>query len=75
MDDEDRRVLDKKWDKVHLKIKDKNPDFVEPAIPFRSSCLIKDFNPLYAVSRCQYANMPRSMTKKSSLQPDLFRKH
>jgi len=48
MDDEDRRVLDKKWDKVHLKIKDKNPDFVEPAIPFRSSCLIKDFNPLYA---------------------------
>jgi len=47
-DEEDRKNLDKKWEKLHQKIKLKNPDFEEPAVPFKSSNLIRDFNQLYA---------------------------
>ena len=48
-DDDDRKALDKKWEKCNEKIKkQQDPNFVEPAIPFRSSCLIKDFNELYS---------------------------
>jgi serine/threonine-protein phosphatase 2A regulatory subunit B' len=47
-DEEDRKNLDKKWDKLNSKIKEKNPDFEEPSIPFQSSNLIKDFNELYS---------------------------
>jgi serine/threonine-protein phosphatase 2A regulatory subunit B' len=47
-DEEDRKTLDKKWEKVNAKIKSKQPDFIEPDIPFRSNNLIKDFNHLYA---------------------------
>ena len=46
-DDEERKAMDKKWDKVVMKIKQKDDTFVEPALPFRSSTLIKDFNDLY----------------------------
>ena len=47
-DDEDRKSLDKKWEKLHAKIKSKQADFEEPPIPFRSTNLIRDFNELYA---------------------------
>jgi len=46
-DEEERKAMDKKWDKVVMKIKSKDDTFVEPALPFRSSALIKDFNDLY----------------------------
>jgi len=47
-DDEDRKNLDKKWEKLNEKIKKNNPDFKEPNYPFKSSMLIKDFNDLYS---------------------------
>ena len=47
-DEEDRKSLDKKWEKVNDKVKTKHPDFVEPKIPFKSNDLIRDFNSLYA---------------------------
>lgn len=47
-DDEDRKALDKKWDKLNQKIKSSNAGFTEPAIPFSSANLIRDFNGLYA---------------------------
>ena len=47
-DEEDRKNLDKKWEKLNAKIKVKSPDFAEPDVPFKSSNLIRDFNELYA---------------------------
>ena len=47
-DPDDRSNLDKKWEKLNGKIKSKNPDFVEPPLPFQPNHLIKDFNYLYA---------------------------
>lgn len=41
-------MLDKKWEKVHAKVKAQYPDFVEPDYPFKSSNLIREFNELYA---------------------------
>jgi serine/threonine-protein phosphatase 2A regulatory subunit B' len=46
-DEEDRRTLDKKWEKLNAQIKQKHPDFKEPNYPFKSSNLIKEFNDLY----------------------------
>jgi len=40
--------MDKKWDKLHAKLKASDATFVEPHGPFRSCSLIKDFNELYA---------------------------
>ena len=47
-DTEDRASMDKKWEKLNASISKGNPTFQEPAIPFRSSNLIKDFNMLYS---------------------------
>jgi len=47
-DDDDRKNLDKKWEKLNEKIKKQSPDFAEPNFPFKSSNLIKDFNDLYS---------------------------
>lgn len=47
-DEEERQALDKKWGKLHAKIKARQPDFEEPNYPFRSSNLIREFNDLYA---------------------------
>ena len=47
-DEEERKALDKKWEKVQNKIKAKHADYEEPNYPFRSANLIKDFNELYA---------------------------
>jgi serine/threonine-protein phosphatase 2A regulatory subunit B' len=46
-DDEERNTLDKKWDRLNQKIKAQVSGFVEPALPFRDTSLIRDFNPLY----------------------------
>lgn len=46
--EEDRIQLDKKWDKLNNKLKQKDPQFVEPNIPFKANNVIKDFNFLYA---------------------------
>ena len=48
LDDEDRKKLDQKWNKLNAMIKENNADFEEPSYPFKSSNLIKDFNELYA---------------------------
>jgi len=40
--------MDKKWEKLNTKIKQKHADYEEPNVPFRSSNLIRDFNELYA---------------------------
>ena len=40
--------MDKKWEKLNLKIKAKQADYEEPVIPFKSCNLIKDYNDLYA---------------------------
>ena len=47
MDEEDRKSLDKKWEKLNLKLKGTDAAFEEPLYPFKSSQLIKDFNNLY----------------------------
>ena len=47
-DDEDRKQLDKKWDKLNASLKQKVPGYVEPNMPFKSNTLIRDFNELYA---------------------------
>lgn len=46
-DEDERKNLDRKWEKLNAKIKEKHGDFDEPKIPFKSSNLIKDFNDLY----------------------------
>ena len=40
--------MDKKWDKLNNKLRQKDPQFVEPNVPFRANNVIKDFNFLYA---------------------------
>jgi serine/threonine-protein phosphatase 2A regulatory subunit B' len=47
-DEDDRKMLDKKWDALNDKIKKGNHAYEEPPIPFRSGTLIRDFNGLYA---------------------------
>jgi len=45
--DADRKELDSKWDKIDKSIKDSDPTYVKPKIPFKSDSLICDFNELY----------------------------
>ena len=40
--------MDTKWAKLNDKIKGNDPTFVEPALPFDSKIVIKDYNQLYA---------------------------
>ena len=40
--------MDKKWEKVNEKVKQANPNFEEPDLPFDSRIVIKDYNFLYA---------------------------
>ena len=40
--------MDKKWDNLNNQLRNKDPAFVPPSIPFKSCNLIKDFNNLYA---------------------------
>lgn len=46
--EEDRVQLDRKWDKLNTKLKYKDPNYVEPNVPFKPDNVIKDFNFLYA---------------------------
>ena len=47
-DEEDRKQLDKRWNKLNASLKQKNQNYIEPALPFKSNALIRDFNDLYA---------------------------
>ena len=47
-DEDERKNLDKRWEKLNTKIKQKQPDFKEPEVPFISRNLIRDYNDLYA---------------------------
>jgi hypothetical protein len=55
-DDEDRKNFDKKWERLHLKLRQQDGGFNEPdgkllsikhLVPFKQSTLIRDFNDLY----------------------------
>ena len=46
-DEDDRKNFDSKWEKINSQIKTKDPGFVEPNYPFKSSELIRDYNELY----------------------------
>jgi len=43
----DWKEFDAKWDKIDKSIKDLDPTYVKPKIPFKSDALICDFNELY----------------------------
>jgi len=47
-DEDDRKAMDKKWDKLNKNIKAKHTDYVEPKLPFNTNHLICDYNTLYA---------------------------
>ena len=42
-----RDKLDQKWNKINNSIKQSNPGYEAPNVPFKSSKLVADFNPLY----------------------------
>lgn len=44
---EERSALDKKWDKLERGLKSTNSSYKTPIVPFCSSRLIMEFNPLY----------------------------
>lgn len=43
----DRKEMDSKWEKIDRSIKDADPNYVKPIVPFSSDALICDFNELY----------------------------
>lgn len=43
-----RKDLDTKWAVLTQNLKETNPDFHEPIVPFNNNILPKDFNSLYA---------------------------
>jgi hypothetical protein len=45
---EDRTNYDKRWDKLNQKIKQVEPTYNEPDLPFKQSTLIRDYNELYS---------------------------
>ena len=45
--DEERVSLDKKWEKLERNLKNSKPEYEPPALPFSSSKLIMEYNPLY----------------------------
>lgn len=47
-DEDERKKMDQKWDKLNLKIKSSNPDYEEPSLPFVTKNMIKDYNELYS---------------------------
>lgn len=42
-----RDKLDLKWNKINNSLKQSNPGYEQPVVPFRSNKLVADFNPLY----------------------------
>lgn len=58
-DDEDRKSMDTRWDKLNSRLKQKVDNFVEPTFPFKAQALIRDFNPLYEkiYDKEKYVNM------------------
>jgi len=50
-DEDERKKMDQKWDKLNIKIKSQNPDYEEPSLPFVTKNMIKDYNELYSKIR------------------------
>ena len=48
MDEDERVKMDKKWEKLNQKIKQSNPEYSEPVLPFQTTHMIKDYNELYS---------------------------
>jgi hypothetical protein len=48
MDEDERKKMDGKWEKLNTKLKSQNPDYVEPLLPFVTKNMIKDYNELYS---------------------------
>ena len=48
MNEDERKKLDSKWEKLNTKIKQQNPEYVEPILPFNTKHMIKDYNELYS---------------------------
>jgi ATP adenylyltransferase/5',5'''-P-1,P-4-tetraphosphate phosphorylase II len=46
-DEDDRKNLDKKWDRLNTKLRQQDSHFQEPEYPYKQSALIRDFNELY----------------------------
>jgi serine/threonine-protein phosphatase 2A regulatory subunit B' len=46
-DEKDRKNFDSKWDKLNSKLKQSQANYSEPAMPFRASTCIRDYNQLY----------------------------
>jgi len=46
-DEEDRKNLDRRWEKLNTKLKGQETNYQEPDYPFKQSTLIRDFNELY----------------------------
>lgn len=46
-DEEDRKNLDKRWEKLNQKLKQQDGAYSEPEFPFKQQNLIRDFNELY----------------------------
>lgn len=47
-DEQDRKDLDRKWDKLNFQIKVQDPQFEQPAVPFKAQELIANYNELYS---------------------------
>jgi len=45
--DDERNSMDKKWEKIDRNLKSTNSGYKPPLLPFTTSKLISDFNPLY----------------------------
>jgi len=43
-----RKIMDDKWKILEEKIKESQPEYQAPALPFRSDALVSNFNKLYS---------------------------
>jgi len=58
-DEDERKQLDARWEKINNKLKNVNPNYTEPTFPFQPNCLIRDYNSLYLkiYDKEKYVNM------------------
>lgn len=45
--EEERRGLDKKWEKLNAQLKISQGGYREPEVPFKKEKLVKEFNEMY----------------------------
>ena len=53
-----RAKLDDKWKNLELKIKESQPDYISPSLPFTSDSVVADFNNLYHSIGQKDQNLP-----------------